>query len=410
MIRIKNIAKFRYKSQHLVLKFNLLEYIFVKIILQTIKLNQMKKKNFILSSLLIFNILTHSINAQVGRFKTTTYGHTMIGYNTDWWGLSFGKSTTSTPYGDWNIQLYGQNYPKSLNFWKPGGSFNAGDFKFAISQYGHVAIGGEPNPWFQKTTGSFWSQSQVQNFKLQVYGNVVAIGGNYFTHSDSAMKENMVAIPNNTLSQLLKLEPLKYNYKANIDLGCKNLDSSSTNDANITDKVTNPPLNDTSLHFGFTTQAIGRIFPNLVSGIGTSEALNYIEFIPLLVKGIQEQQKIIDSQKLEIAQLRQEIVNWKGRSIDSTSQNQTRLFQNNPNPFDGVTTITYFIDESTAISNATIEVRNIMGNLQSTITLADRSGVGEVTYDGSSLTQGYYIYTLKVNGATKDSKMFLKEN
>ena len=50
-----------------------------------------------------------------------------------------------------------------------------------------------------------------------------------------------------------------------------------------------------------------------------------------------------------------------------------------------------------------------MGNLKTTIPLTDRSGVGEITYDGSLLTLGYYIYTLKVNGGVKDSKMFLIE-
>ena len=85
------------------------------------------------------------------------------------------------------------------------------------------------------------------------------------------------------------------------------------------------------------------------------------------------------------------------------------MFQNTPNPFDGITKISYFIDENINISIATIEVRDIMGNLKATLALGDRSGIGEVDYDGSSLTQGYYIYTLKVNGGVKDSKMFLKE-
>ncbi|MFY8069168.1 MAG: tail fiber domain-containing protein [Flavobacterium sp.] len=375
----------------------------------------MKKKNLLLGTLLIFSILTLSINAQVGRLKTTTYGHTLIGYQTDWWGLSFGNSTTTSPYGDWNIQLYGQSYPKSLNFWKPGGSFNSGDFKFAISSYGHVGIGREPNPWVQKTTGSWPWQSQVQNFKLQVGGNAIADA--WFTWSDSTIKENMTSIPSTALASLMKLEPLMYNYKSEVDLGCKNLDSSSTSDSAIEDKVTNPnPKMDTGTHFGFTAQAISRVFPNLVRGIGTIEAVNYIELVPVLVKGVQEQQKTIDTLKkindslnLQIQQLRQEIVNWKGSTIDTT-QDKTRLFQNNPNPFEGNTTISYYIDENTTVTNAVIEIRNIMGNLQSILTLGDQSGIGQIQFNGSSLNQGYYIYTLKINGSVKDSKMFLKEN
>jgi hypothetical protein len=320
-----------------------------------------------------------------------------MGHQVDWWGLSFGKQTSATQYGKWNIQVFGKDYPQSLNFWKPIGSANAGNFKFAISEYGHVAIGGEPNPWFQKTTGPFWNQSQVQNFKLQVWGNVVAIGGNFFTHSDSAVKENMQPIQNNTLSQLLKLTPLSYNYKKNIDLGCKN---DTPNAQTFEDKVSNPPVDiDSTTHFGFTAQAISRIYPNLVAGIGTSQAINYIEFIPLLLKGIQEQQTIIEGMK-------QKITDLEGKTV-YTDVDKTKLFQNNPNPFRGNTTFTYYIDEATNVSNAVIEIRNIMGILQNTITLGDKSGLGKIEFNADGLADGYFIYSLKVNGNLKDSKMLL---
>ena len=362
------------------------------------------KKQLIITGTVILSILTLNVNAQ-GIFKVTS-GSAQVGYqNYKWLGFGYNSSNPSSHQSQWGIE----HWNGGLNFWKPGPSFNSGDYKMHISDYGHVSIGNPANPWFQKTAGSWPFQYQVQNFKLQVHGNVVAIGGNYFTHSDSAAKENMVNLPDNTLSKLLQLVPLKYNYKQNYNIGAYDVDTTGI-DSSITGKTIGlNPNNDTSLHFGFTAQAIGRLFPNLVAGIGNSEAVNYIEFIPLVVRGIQDQQKIIDSQSLQIQQLRQEIINWQGRSIDTTNQNASRLFQNNPNPFDGVTTITYFIDENTSITSAAIEIRNIMGNLQSTITLGDRSGLGSVEYDGSSLTQGYYIYTLKLNGSVKDSKMFLKE-
>ena len=164
------------------------------------------------------------------------------------------------------------------------------------------------------------------------------------------------------------------------------------------------------MRYGLIAQEVDAIFPNLLGSAGNKKSLNYTELIPVLIKGFQEQQKIIDSQKLELARLRQEIVNWQGRSIDTIGQSKSRLFQNTPNPFDGTTTITYFIDESTSVSSATIEVRNIMGVLQSTMVLQDGTGLGSIEYQGGSLTPGYYIYTLKVNGSVKDSKMFLKEN
>lgn len=50
-----------------------------------------------------------------------------------------------------------------------------------------------------------------------------------------------------------------------------------------------------------------------------------------------------------------------------------------------------------------------MGTVQSTLTLVDKSGIGSIEFVGSQLNQGLYIYTLRVDGVIKDSKMFLIE-
>jgi hypothetical protein len=202
----------------------------------------------------------------------------------------------------------------------------------------------------------------------------------------------------------MKINPIEYNYKS-IDLSSPR--SACDPKEGITDNL---PTTDSLKRYGFTAQNIKRIFPILTSTLRENiGVVDYVGFVPLLVKGMQEQQEIIESQNLQIQSLRQEIINWKGRSIDSISQTQTRLFQNNPNPFDAHTTFTYFIDENSSFSSATIEVRNIMGVLQNTLILGDRSGLGRVEYDGSSLSIGYYIFSHKVDGIVKDSKMFLKE-
>lgn len=63
-----------------------------------------------------------------------------------------------------------------------------------------------------------------------------------------------------------------------------------------------------------------------------------------------------------------------------------------------------------------MEVHDLTRNLKATIPLADQSGLGQVVfnnvssaYSSSSLSAGYYVYTLKVNGSAKDSKMLLIE-
>lgn len=272
-----------------------------------------------------------------------------------------------------------------------------------ITENGYVGINGVADPNLRVWSGGFL----YNNFRLQVFGNAVA--NRWITFSDSSIKENMIPI-GSVMTQIMKLTPLEYNYKS-IHLG-----GTSPQDSNQIDSTNIRPNTDSRKQYGFTAQQVKRIFPLLeekyTENIG---AVDYVGFVPLLVKGMQEQQRTIDTLRdkvdsldLLVQKLRQEIVDWKGSTIDTT-QDKTRLFQNNPNPFNGATTISYYIDENTTVSSASIEVRNIMGILQTNITLADQSGIGQVQYDGSALNQGYYIYTLKVNGSVKDSKMFLKE-
>ena len=298
--------------------------------------------------------------------------------------------------GDGFIDFWPTLYIRRGN---PGASVSA-----MFNQHGMMGV--NMRPWDRTKSGyDNWQQ------KLWVNGRVVADA--FLQYSDVALKTNINPLPN-ALSKIMQLAPISYKYRGDKMVG----DSLPPDSAFMGNNNSEFYTRDTvTVHYGFTAQELGTLFPDLVANFGVSKGVNYVEFVPVLVKGIQEQQKIIDTLKQkneslqqEITQLRQEIVNWRGRSIDTIGQSKSRLFQNNPNPFDGNTTITYFIDENAAVSSAIIEVRNIMGTLQSTLTLNDGTGLGSVEYNGGSLTPGYYIYTLKINGSVKDSKMFLKEN
>lgn len=362
----------------------------------------MKKTNLLCGLFMLVSIFSF---AQIGAIKVTTNSAIQLGYqNYRWLGFGFNSSSPTTSQSQWSIE----HWDGGLNFWKPWPSSNSGNYKMFLSDDGFVGINMKPSSTATSNLNSMsrWP-STIGNMRLQIYGNVISHG--YYHWSDSALKSNVESLENCT-PKLLALTPRKYNYRTELTIEGTRANSSDdiTKDSTIKSDRTLTSFEETK-HYGLFAQDVKRQFPNLVSAIGDYEAVNYGELITILIKGFQEQHKIIDSQKLEIAQLRQEIVNWQGRSIDTNGQSQTRLFQNNPNPFDQNTTITYFIDENTTISSATIEVRNIMGNLESTLTLGDRSGLGSIDYNGSSLTQGYYIFTLKVNGSIKDSKMFFKE-
>ncbi len=347
--------------------------------------------------------MTLNINAQ-GIFRVTG-GSTQIGYqNYRWLGLGFNSASPASNQSQWAIE----HWDGGLNFWKPWPSPNSGNYKMFIHDQGFVGINGKPNPGRVRSCG-FLGLSTCSNFRLQVFGNAIADA--WHTFSDSSIKENVVAV-SNVMPSLMKMNPIEYNYKA------------TKLSANRTDTIVKDSIDDNNIinthpkrRYGFTSQQVKRVFPLLeeeyTENLG---CVDYVGFVPLLVAGVQEQQRTIDTLKrtvdslnFQIQNLRQEIINWQGRSIDTIGQSRSRLFQNNPNPFDGTTTITYFIDENTSVTSAAIEVRNIMGVLQSTIVLNDGTGLGSVVYNGSNLTAGYFIYTLKINGSVKDSKMFLKE-
>ena len=355
--------------------------------------------------LLLITISLCKLSAQVGAFQVrrqnTSDAAIMLGYN-DYRYLTFGKASANPNNGAWSIE----HWNSGLNFWRPWNTWNSGNYKMFISDGGFVGINMRPMDWYTQSvpvsSNAWWLRRTISNFRLQIEGNAISHG--WYTWSDVSIKTNIENLPT-VLTKVLALEPKMYNYikeRSNSDVPIT--DSIDIKDSTIKADLHLPvPTENEPKHYGLIAQDVKVQFPNIVGTVKENlEAINYVELVPILIKAIQEQQQTIQD-------LRQEIINWQGRSIDTIGQSRSRLFQNTPNPFDGTTTITYFIDETTAVTSAIIEVRNIMGVLQSTITLSDGTGLGSVLYNGSNLTQGYYIYTLKINGSVKDSKMFLKE-
>ncbi|HRK01017.1 MAG TPA: T9SS type A sorting domain-containing protein, partial [Ignavibacteria bacterium] len=76
--------------------------------------------------------------------------------------------------------------------------------------------------------------------------------------------------------------------------------------------------------------------------------------------------------------------------------NDTKLFQNKPNPFNPATEISYNVSSESFI---TIKIYNLLGQeAASLVNEIKPSGVYKVTFDGTSLSSGMYFYKLFVNG------------
>ncbi len=81
------------------------------------------------------------------------------------------------------------------------------------------------------------------------------------------------------------------------------------------------------------------------------------------------------------------------------------LYQNYPNPFNPVTNIEYVLPHPGYV---TIKVFDVLGNeIKSLVNEEKNSGSYKVSFDGSSLASGIYIYVLRTDNFTLSKKMLL---
>ncbi len=79
---------------------------------------------------------------------------------------------------------------------------------------------------------------------------------------------------------------------------------------------------------------------------------------------------------------------------------------NHPNPVEGITTISYEMNEP--VKNMNFEVYNILGERMHTQVLNSVTGLNSVAFDASNLSAGIYIYTLSDGTNTVSRKMSVK--
>jgi len=91
--------------------------------------------------------------------------------------------------------------------------------------------------------------------------------------------------------------------------------------------------------------------------------------------------------------------------IHAENPGEFYLEQNYPNPFNPVTQITFSIPEA---SQVTLDVFNIQGQLITNLVDENISaGMHQVSFDGSNLSSGMYLYRIQSNGQVKSRTMLL---
>jgi hypothetical protein len=250
----------------------------------------------------------------------------------------------------------------------------------------------------------------TDNFYVLGSGDVHYKGG--WVGSDSSIKKNIVTVPN-ALKKINKLRGVNFNY---------NYPNASLNDPN-------------ELALGLIAQEVQRVVPEAVKmkKDGTL-SVNYASLVGLLIEGMKEQNKRLDSLKQQLAiccptktgqrtssvvptkqdsiikNLQDQINNCcskvpQGSSNQNTAGNGTpALFQNIPNPFNQTTNIKCFIPD--ASKTASLLIFDLNGTLKKTIPINSKGEVN-VTINAKELLAGMYNYSLIIDNNEIDTKKMI---
>lgn len=206
--------------------------------------------------------------------------------------------------------------------------------------------------------------------------------------SDERLKKNIADL-NYGLSTIQKLRPVSFNWKEE----------------------------DNGTRLGFIAQELEKVIPEVVYKEDNESYLGvrYSEIIPILVKGIQEQQSLIEKQSEEIKILKNKVECLNPCDFNSNLKNDTkklanlteifspRLEQNVPNPFGSNSTIKYYLPEG--FQKGMILVSDLNGKQIKKYDV--NPGNGQIEINGREFSAGTYLYTLISNDKEIDTKKMI---
>ncbi|MEM9885691.1 MAG: tail fiber domain-containing protein [Bacteroidota bacterium] len=283
-------------------------------------------------------------------------------------------------------------------------SGNLGIGEFAPSSRLHVQQAGSFSNngiTLEDDDGSIWNTyvDGADDYNFAFEGDLTAFildgTGEYVESSDESLKSNIAGL-SPVLDRVLQLKPSQFTF---------NRDS----------------LN--RLAVGFIAQETEALFPNVVVEKDGIKGISYNKFGVIAIKAIQElkveleesitnntqMQNEMDALKAEVAELKallQTAVEHRSVQLDDTNalRKQATLAQNAPNPFQGITSIPYFIPEGTTQSSLRITDTN--GSIIKEITI-QHTGAGQLEIDANTLSNGNYFYTLVVDGQIIATKQMI---
>lgn len=254
--------------------------------------------------------------------------------------------------------------------------------------------------------------SSMNSYAGYFNGNVYCNGS--YVGSDQSLKQNIRDF-NQAMDIINKLKPKQYEFRQDGNFKLMHLPQGS--------------------HVGLIAQDVEKVLPDLVkdskfetryakpditdtknSETINFKALNYTELIPIMIKGMQEQQQTIEDLR-QLNEKQQQQIDELQKMVQTLSANQSSslkstltdnsngyLLQNLPNPFSQNTIIRCYLPSSA--KQAQLIVYNVDGKQLKSYSLS-KNGMNEVIITANTLSSGEYIYSLLVNGKKIDSKHML---
>jgi len=166
---------------------------------------------------------------------------------------------------------------------------------------------------------------------------------------------------------------------------------------------------------GFIAQEVNAVYPLAVGKDRQDNyVLNYNAFIPLLTQGQQELYNLTNSLKADNEMLRKKVdalqvqlnglLKSPGASFVNGDVKESRLYQNIPNPFNGGTTIGYFISGMKNMAN--LIIYDLNGKELNKFVI-NRAGEGSLQIKSGQFYNGMYLYTLVVDGKEIETKKMI---
>lgn len=247
-------------------------------------------------------------------------------------------------------------------------------------------------------TGRRWGMLSRSDASLALYyqgafrGRFRNTDGIYFPVSDARMKSDIKDL-NPVMDDIMKVRSTTYT--VNAAEGDKN-DSRS---------------------YGFIAQELKEIFPDMVmvspknegddNDLENLHSVGYTLMIPVLVKGMQEQQATIEEQQAQIDELKELLAangSAKGAASVFGDSKANVLKQNAPNPFNNFTNIEYQL--APGFETATMVVFDLNGRQVMKFDNLS-AGEGSVTVAANQLTPGMFLYSLLVDGEEVATKRMI---